>query len=188
MPEDCDSSSSIEASESASTVPRWLTVDIVAEAGDWSAFDPVENHVGAAADALAGHAKFTGYTTSEACVALSDDAGVRELNSTYRGIDKPTNVLSFPSGEGPRDGVIALGDIVLAAATLAREAAEQGTPPHQHLQHLVVHGLLHLLGFDHETEEEAGEMEILETEILASLNIANPYTEPPLSKAQQDLE
>jgi probable rRNA maturation factor len=187
MPADCDSTGSQQqAAQDADEPPLrgdWLTVDVVPDAGDWSAFADIEHHVVSAAAALAAHAAFAGHTTSTACIALSDDENVQSLNATYRGKNKPTNVLSFPAGSGPRDGVIPLGDVVLAGETVAREAQEQGIKPLQHLQHLVVHGLLHLLGFDHETEDEATEMEALEIEVLASLGIPNPYTEPP-EKAQ----
>ena len=112
----------------------------------------------------------------EAAVVLGDDALVRSLNATYRGQDKPTNVLSFPFRAPPgvdRDNM--LGDVVLAAETVAREAHEQHLPPGHHLQHLVIHGLLHLLGFDHATDDEAEIMERVETEILATLGVADPY-------------
>jgi len=109
-------------------------------------------------------------------VVLGDDALVRALNGTYRGKDKPTNVLSFPFQVPPggvRDGT--LGDVVLAVETVAREATERRVQPVHHLQHLVVHGLLHLLGFEHATDSEAEDMERLESEILAMLGIADPY-------------
>lgn len=113
-----------------------------------------------------------------AVVALSSDAAVQELNRTWRGLDKPTNVLSFPSVQPPLppDGAtIFLGDVMLAAETIAREASELGIPPGHHLRHLVLHGLLHLLGYDHESEDEAQQMEALETRVLAAIGIADPY-------------
>ena len=113
-------------------------------------------------------------------MVLGSDAMLRGLNRTYRGKDAPTNVLSFPfTPRGAADTADGryLGDVVLAAETVLREAAERGTAPAHHLQHLVVHGLLHLLGYDHETDTEAAEMERLETEILASLGIADPYAD-----------
>jgi probable rRNA maturation factor len=116
---------------------------------------------------------------AQACIALSSDEHVRALNRTYRGKDKPTNVLSFPAAQPiDDDGPIQLGDIILAVETVEREADEQGVAPRDHLSHLVVHGLLHLLGFDHETVAEAEEMEGLETAILARLGIADPYAAP----------
>jgi probable rRNA maturation factor len=185
MPSDCDSSATQQVAAEPDEPPSsatWLRIDIVPEGGDWSAFEPVEQHVVSAADALAAHAALAHHRLADACVALSTDDNVRSLNATYRGLDKPTNVLSFPAGSGPRDGIIPLGDIVLAVETLEREAAEQGLAPAQHLQHLVVHGLLHLLGYDHETDEEAAQMEAVEIEVLSSLGIPNPYTEPPEAK------
>ncbi|MGE0425160.1 MAG: rRNA maturation RNase YbeY [Reyranellaceae bacterium] len=103
-------------------------------------------------------------------IALDSDAAVRRLNRTYRGKDKPTNVLSF-SGDKPF-----LGDIVLARQTVLREAREQGKRPADHLTHLVMHGTLHLLGYDHERgERQARRMEWLETRLLAAMGIADPY-------------
>ena len=103
-------------------------------------------------------------------IALDSDAAVRRLNHTYRGKDKPTNVLSFP-GARPF-----LGDIVLARQTVLREAREQDMRPADHLTHLVMHGTLHLLGYDHELgERQARRMERLETRLLAAMGIADPY-------------
>ena len=107
----------------------------------------------------------------EIAVVLTDDAQVQELNHTFRGKDKPTNVLSFPSEEGED----AYGDVILAYETVLAEAKEQGKVPLHHVTHLLVHGVLHLLGFDHMEEGEAEEMEILEVKILDVLSIANPY-------------
>jgi probable rRNA maturation factor len=107
-------------------------------------------------------------------IALDSDAAMRRLNRTYRGHDKPTNVLSFP---GPSDDPQVLGDIALARQTVLGEAREQGKRPADHLTHLVIHGTLHLLGYDHETgERQARQMERLETRLLAAMGIADPYT------------
>lgn len=180
MPADCDSSVSQQQAAASEEPPSsaWLRIDIVPDSGDWSAYEPVATHVLSAAAALAAHPELADHAVAEACVALSDDDNVRGLNATYRGLDKPTNVLSFPAGSGPRDGVIPLGDVVLAVETITREAEDQAVAPVQHLQHLVVHGLLHLLGYDHESDEEAAQMEAIETAVLASLGIPNPYSEP----------
>jgi probable rRNA maturation factor len=117
---------------------------------------------------------------AELAIMLTDDAGIRTLNANWRGIDKPTNVLSFPAlqptgpsllGDPPR----MLGDIAIAYETTRREADDEGKAFDHHLSHLAIHGFLHLIGYDHETDEEAGEMENLEREILARLGIPDPY-------------
>ena len=114
---------------------------------------------------------------AEVSIVLTDDAEQRELNRRWRGIDQPTNVLSFPQIEpfAPVAGL--LGDIILARQTLERDAAEQGKPFADHFSHLVVHGFLHLLGYDHVAEAEALVMEGLETQILETLGIADPYND-----------
>lgn len=113
----------------------------------------------------------------ELSVVFSADAAVRDLNARWRGMDKPTNVLSFPafpwSGQGAPPPM--LGDIVLAAETVRAESVLESKSFDHHLTHLVVHGLLHLLGYDHETDDDAEEMEALERRILARLAIADPY-------------
>jgi len=107
---------------------------------------------------------------------LTDDAEQRGLNCTYRGRDAPTNVLSFAIGDpAPVGSAVLLGDIVLAFATVEREAAEQHKPLADHLRHLVVHGVLHLLGFDHQSAAEAEVMEAREVEILETLGVPDPY-------------
>jgi probable rRNA maturation factor len=107
-------------------------------------------------------------------LCLADDATLRSLNMRWRGIDKPTNVLSFPSAPFLGE-TTALGDIALAYETLAREAVDLGVPLADHYRHLLVHGFLHLIGYDHETDTEAERMEALETKILARLGAADPY-------------
>jgi probable rRNA maturation factor len=124
--------------------------------------------------ALAGTAR-----PVELAILLADDALVQRLNRDYRGKDKPTNVLSFPAADGsaiPDGGApLLLGDVVLAGETVSREARAQRKPMAAHLSHLVVHGVLHLLGYDHVRAGEARRMEALETEVLAGLGIADPY-------------
>jgi probable rRNA maturation factor len=103
---------------------------------------------------------------------LTDDETIKDLNRRFRSQDKPTNVLSFPAPQNPERF---LGDIALAYGVCAREASEQGKPLKNHLQHLVAHGVLHLLGYDHETDAQADEMEGLERAVLAGLGIPDPY-------------
>lgn len=106
-------------------------------------------------------------------ILLTDDATVADLNIRFRDKPGPTNVLSFPAPENPEEH---LGDIALAYGVCAREAEEQGKPFANHLQHLVAHGVLHLLGYDHLQDEEAEEMEAEERRILAGLDVPDPYS------------
>jgi probable rRNA maturation factor len=103
---------------------------------------------------------------------LTDDATIKDLNRRFRQRDQPTNVLSFPAPQNPERF---LGDIALAFGVCVREAREQGKPLKHHLQHLVAHGVLHLLGYDHESDAQADEMENLERAVLAGLGIPDPY-------------
>ncbi len=114
---------------------------------------------------------------SELSLVFTDDAAIRELNNDWRDKDKPTNVLSFPAfplKAGQRPGPM-LGDIVIARETVAREALDEEKSFDHHLTHLIIHGFLHLLGYDHLSEDEAEEMEGLERKILARLAIPDPY-------------
>ncbi len=119
----------------------------------------------------------------EASILLADDATVQQLNGRYRHRDMPTNVLSFPQQEAEaaasvsEDGSILLGDVVVAFETVCTEAARDGKSVADHLCHMIVHGMLHLLGYDHQNDAEAERMEHLEIEILASLGIGSPYTD-----------
>lgn len=113
----------------------------------------------------------------EVSLVFTDDASIREINAEWRQQDKPTNVLSFPAFPvmpGQKPGPM-LGDIVIARETVEREAVDLGKSFEEHLTHLLVHGFLHLLGYDHMETEEAEEMEALETRILASLGLSDPY-------------
>jgi len=119
---------------------------------------------------------------AELAVMLTDDDGIRTLNSNWRGIDKPTNVLSFPALQptgpvGPDDAPRMLGDIAIAYQTTRKEADDEQKPFEHHLSHLAVHGYLHLIGYDHENDADAEIMESLETEILAQLGIPDPYAD-----------
>ena len=119
---------------------------------------------------------------AELAVMLTDDAGIRTLNSNWRGIDKPTNVLSFPALQptgpaGPDDAPRMLGDIAIAYQTTRTEADAEHKPFDHHLSHLAVHGFLHLIGYDHEKDDDAEAMEAIERQILAQLGIPDPYAD-----------
>lgn len=140
-----------------------------------------------AATAALNVTKYGALTTAEATIEISvrltDDAEVQVLNRDYRQKDKPTNVLSFPmiapdlldKVANTDDGEVLLGDIVLAHGVCAAEAAEKGITLHDHATHLIVHGTLHLLGYDHQGQAEADAMEQIERDVLATLGIADPY-------------
>ena len=155
--------------------PR-IAIDIMVEAGAWPPKRALKSLVAKAVGAALDEVGAAG-GGSELGVVFSDDAHIRTLNAGWRGKDKPTNVLSFPAFPVKPGEKLPpmLGDIVLASETVAREAELEGKPLDHHITHLVVHGVLHLLGHDHEDEAEAERMEALERAALARLAIPDPY-------------
>jgi probable rRNA maturation factor len=153
-----------------------FAIDISAESESWARVPDIEACVRRAAEAAMRDGEAP---PSEISVVLSDDEHMRELNKHHRNMDKPTNVLSFPAArmKAPAGTPRFLGDVVLAFETVEREALEEAKPLENHVTHLVVHGVLHLLGYDHEDEEEAQLMESREREILSRLGIPDPYAE-----------
>lgn len=135
-------------------------------AKEWKEFKP-RPIIKAALAEIAKHEDIAG---CEVSILLTNDAALQILNRDYRGFDKPTNVLSFP-----QDDDVMLGDIAMAYETLAREAAEQEKTFHHHFMHLFVHGVLHLLGYDHEEQRDQEDMEQQEIKILHGLGVPNPY-------------
>jgi probable rRNA maturation factor len=142
-----------------------ITVEVEIADPAWTAAVPrVASFARQAAKAVDGQ--------GAAAILLADNARVQDLNARFRGKDAPTNVLSFPAGPNP---VGHLGDLVLAFEVCETEARDQGKQLADHLRHLVVHGLLHLLGYDHEDEAEGDLMEALEREILGGIGVPDPY-------------
>jgi probable rRNA maturation factor len=154
-----------------------IDIDINTEAGDWPDEDTLRDIASQAASATMAELGMASDVTTELSLLFTDDAHVQVLNREWRGKDKPTNVLSFPAFDtAPGDPLPPmLGDVALALETVQREATLENKPFPHHLTHLIVHGLLHLLGYDHEVEDEAEEMEALERSILARLAIPDPY-------------
>jgi len=162
-----------------------LEVDIETSAPAWyEAFPDVEaicRRAAQAAFAVAGPPA----NCAEVSLVLADDVRMRNLNRDYRGEDRPTNVLSFAALDAGRPDVslgadepLLLGDVVLAYETIASEAIRNGRSPADHLSHLVVHGMLHLFGYDHRTDAEADAMERLEVRVLENLGVPDPYADP----------
>lgn len=167
-------------------MPGAPQIAIAVEAGDWPPERALEaltrRAVEAAVAAMAerpGERSPLPLSETELSVLFTDDAAMRALNSRWRGKDSPTNVLSFPQsgpkalGAGAAGGL--LGDIVLAAETVAREAELAEKPLEDHMAHLIIHGFFHLLGHDHAVDSEAEEMEQLERAALSRMGIADPY-------------
>ena len=166
-----------------------MMLDIAIEAdSEWDSSSRWAGLVRTAAEAAIAESAFPWLADSERhveiSVRLADDEEVKALNAQWRGKDKPTNVLSFPQIEpehlehvedsGPE---LMLGDLVLARGVCAREAEEKAIPLEDHAAHLVVHGTLHLLGYDHQDDQDAADMERREARALARLGIADPYSE-----------
>lgn len=152
-----------------------LVIDVSCPVGGWPdhVIDIVKN---AAQIAWAVEGGADQQRIGELSLVLADDTMVQELNNKWRGKDKPTNVLSFPADDFDiPDAPRLLGDVILALETVEREAVAQNKVFDHHLTHLVIHGVLHLLGFDHIEEDEADIMEAMEVKLLAEVNIANPY-------------
>ena len=146
-------------------------IDIQMRSPLWNTQPLASQTVREAVDAAAGALSTEG---GEVSILLTDDSEIARLNRDWRGIDKPTNVLSFPAsrvGQGDK----LLGDIVIAYETLERESTDESRDFLHHLAHLAVHGFLHLIGFDHETDAQAEEMEGLESRIMMRLNMPDPY-------------
>jgi len=155
------------------------SIEVTVETPAWhsAVTDPEQLCRGAVAAVLMREAAVAD-AAIEIGIVLADDARVRVLNREYRGQDKPTNVLSFPAGDDVTLAIgrpLLLGDVVVALETARREAADEDKTLGDHLTHLVVHGTLHLLGYDHEVDTGALLMEARETQLLAGLGIADPY-------------
>jgi probable rRNA maturation factor len=147
-------------------------IDIMVQAPQWA------EHRGSRATvrrAVLEAARATATSSGEIAIVLADDSAIRTLNRNWRKKDKPTNVLSFPAPRSGRRPPQHLGDIVIAYQTTAREARTEQKPFRHHLAHLAVHGFLHLIGYDHEADEEAQVMEKLEISVLARIRVPNPY-------------
>jgi probable rRNA maturation factor len=150
-----------------------LKIDVLIDSGHWKKAETIRRLVRRAIGEAAAVQSTSG---SELAIVLTDDSAIRQLNRLWRGVDAPTNVLSFPAvTKQEADEPAHLGDIVLAYETIAREAGDEGKPLAHHVAHLVVHGYLHLLGFDHERNAEAETMEQTERRILRRLAIPDPY-------------
>jgi len=154
-----------------------MEIDIAIEAGDWADEAFLRALVAQAADAVFDKIDQKPPQGAELSLLFTDNAHIQVLNHEWRGMDKPTNVLSFPAFQiAPGDPIPPmLGDIAIAYETVKTEAGLEEKPFDHHLTHLIVHGLLHLLGHDHEDDEEAEIMEALERAILARLAIPDPY-------------
>lgn len=157
-----------------------VQIDVIVSSLLWSRTPEAE---GAVRRAIAASETLFDPIDAEVGVLLCDDAEIRRLNAKWRGNDAATNVLSFPAAK-QNAAERHLGDIAVSYETLAREASDEHKMIVHHLSHLTVHGYLHLLGFDHETDDEADEMEGLEREILAGLGMSDPYQADDAGKGQ----
>ena len=155
------------------------SVDLQIASPQWDAESAAEQTV---RDAIAAAAAAVAADDGEVSVVLTDDATIRTLNRDWRKIDKPTNVLSFPAPD-TAGGEKMFGDIVIAYETLARECDEEDRVFLHHLAHLTVHGFLHLIGYDHQTDSDADAMEALESKIMIAMKRPDPYLGRDLARA-----
>lgn len=154
-----------------------ITIDLTVEAGEWEKLGDLEALAQRAADAAVAVSPDIDGELAVA-VLLTDDAAMREINNDWRDQDKPTNVLSFPAAAHPgMPGPRHIGDVVLAWETTQREALDEAKTMEAHASHLIVHGVLHCLGYDHVTDEQAEEMEALEVSALKGIGYDDPYGE-----------
>jgi probable rRNA maturation factor len=154
-----------------------LEIDLVQQAGDWPDHVALQHLIENAVHATLETASLSCPAGAELSVVLSDDAHVQALNRQWRDIDTPTNVLSFPSAAIEPGGMpeMLLGDIVFAHETIVREAMAMGKTFNDHFTHLIVHGFLHIFGYDHQNDKDAKMMENLERRSLAALGLPDPY-------------
>ena len=160
-------------------MPDALSIDVIVESPLWAAQPEADAVLRKAVNEAA---RVVSTKPAELAIVLTDDSSIRRLNRDWRSIDRPTNVLSFPAHRPSASAAeqigglrVPLGDIVIAYETTAEEARAEAKPFADHLAHLAVHGFLHLVGHDHEADEEAEAMEALERAILARIGIADPY-------------
>jgi probable rRNA maturation factor len=169
-----------------------LEVDVIAECPAWSRTLPAVEEICRRAARAAHAAAAPRREPAEVSIVLTDDAAVRTLNRVYRSLDEATNVLSFVAADDLSDRSaclpehpFVLGDVLLAFETIAGEAAGESKSLEAHLSHLVVHGMLHLLGFDHDRDDEAKAMEELEVAVLAALGVGDPYALPQVGEDER---
>ena len=155
-------------------------IDLIIEDESWRSRMPLVEDWTTRVHAMAAEVETA--LASDAALLLTGDQEMRELNARFRQIDKPTNVLAFPADAAGGGEERFLGDIAMSAARCEEEARERGLSFEAHATHLLVHGMLHLIGYDHQTDEEAAAMERRETEILAALGVADPHS-PDLGEA-----
>ncbi|MEN2494773.1 MAG: Endoribonuclease YbeY [Hyphomicrobiaceae bacterium hypho_1] len=165
------------SSTTAPSFQKQFNLECIFQAGDWSQLEPIEQLTYDSASALEKASLNCAAARYEIAVILSNDQFVQELNWKFRKINKKTNVLSFPQPTKRADvgGIYHIGDVILACETVKREAIDLNLNPRHHFTHLLVHGVLHLLGYDHEDDKDAETMEQLEIDILDNLGIINYF-------------